>query len=83
MSLNTQYIERLKNNCAVISAIDSGNLLSVGLALKNKYSNKKFILAADNDRFSTTNVGVQEANRVATEIGAIVVIPLFNRTCTL
>lgn len=75
----SQYIELLKDKCAVVSAIDSGNLLSVGQALKSKYPNKKFILAADNDRFSTTNVGVQEANRVSTEIGAIVVIPQFNQ----
>ena len=75
----SQYIELLKDKCAVVSAIDSGNLLSVGQTLKNKYPNKKFILAADNDRFSGINVGVQEAEKVASEIGAIVVIPQFNQ----
>jgi len=63
-------------NKPVVVAFDKGNLESVVATLKNKYPAVEIIIAADNDiKENTSNVGVEEANRVASIYGCKVVIP--------
>lgn len=59
--------------------MDAGNISNVAKALKDKYPDKLYVIAADNDRFSKVNVGVQEANKVAEDIGAVVIVPEFSQ----
>lgn len=63
-------------NKPVVVAFDKGNLESVIKALKNEFPTVEIIIAADNDiKENTPNVGVEEANRVASIYGGKVVIP--------
>ena len=52
----------------------------VAKAISEKYPDKPLIIAGDNDRFNANgNVGKLTAEAVATEFGAKVVIPEFNK----
>lgn len=70
-------INNLKGKTKVVAAMDAGNISIVGRSLKSKYPDRVFIIAADNDRFSSENVGVIKAKQAAQEIGAKVIIPDF------
>lgn len=61
----------------VIVAFDSGNLKAVAIEIRKKYKDKKIIFAADNDQFSSINVGVEKAFEAAAEVQGIVVKPEF------
>ncbi|MDR2077756.1 MAG: DUF927 domain-containing protein [Rickettsiales bacterium] len=62
---------------AVAVAFCKNNLYRVVEALKNKFPDKEIIIAADNDlkEGDSSNVGVEEAKRVADRYGCAVVIP--------
>lgn len=72
-------IENYRGITKVVAAMDAGNISNVAKALKDKYPDKLYVIAADNDRFSKVNVGVQEANKVAEDIGAVVIVPEFSQ----
>jgi len=66
----------------VIVAFNSGGLEPASLAAKEVFPTAKFILAADNDRWTVVNgvpknVGVESAHKAAQAIGATVVWPEF------
>lgn len=61
----------------VVAAIDAGNLLPVAQSLRERYPNKHFVIACDNDHLSEKNVGVDEGKKAAEAINAAVVIPKF------
>ena len=61
---------------AVAVAFNVGNLESVILALKNKYPDKKIILAADNDiKENAPNIGVLRAKELGNKYSCKVIIP--------
>lgn len=62
---------------AVAVAFFADNLKPVALALKNKYPNQQFIIAADNDRFKKVNMGIRKAKEAAIAIRGKVAIPNF------
>lgn len=73
---------REATNChfGVVCAMTSHNLHDVAKAISEKYPDKPLIIAGDNDRFNANgNVGKLTAEAVATEFGAKVVIPEFNK----
>lgn len=59
----------------VAVAFDAGNLLTVGLSLREKFPNIKIILCADNDAETFGNPGLTKAQEAATRIGAYLAIP--------
>jgi len=65
-----------------VACFDAGNLKPAALALKKKYPEARFIVMADNDRFTTqplNNPGVHYAREAAEAIGAPIVIPQFEQ----
>jgi putative DNA primase/helicase len=68
---------------AVVCAMNCGNLLAVAQALRAKYPNRKLIVAADNDAYTTdqsgkpTNPGLEKATNAARTIEAWLAIPGF------
>ena len=66
----------------VVVAFNAGNLLPVAKAVQSNFSNKKIIIAADNDQFTEGNPGVTKANEAAQAIGAVVITPDFS-ACSL
>ena len=63
----------------VISAMDSGNLESVAVSIRNKYGDSlKIGIAADNDHMTKNNPGVTFAEKAAKAVNATVIIPKFN-----
>lgn len=77
--------EATGQNVAV--CFDSGNLLPVAKAYRERYPNLRIIIAADNDHHLPkqqtatgrylSNVGVEKATLAAAEVGAAVLIPEF------
>ncbi len=65
----------------VLVAFDAGNLLAVSTAAREKWPELPIIIAADNDQYSESNVGVTKATAAAWQIGAAVAIPVFNEVC--
>lgn len=72
-----------------IAAIDSGNIKPVLEALSKAFPETRFIIAADNDKFTLNakkepwNVGVERANEAAAAIGgATVISPIFDKLPT-
>ncbi|WP_336056473.1 toprim domain-containing protein [Nitratireductor sp. CH_MIT9313-5] len=64
----------------VIIAFDSGNLMPVAKLMAAKYPGARFLIAADNDRFTTKpieNPGLTKAREAAEAIGAKVAYPVF------
>lgn len=63
----------------VVVAFNAGNILSVSQALRDKYPDGKFAIAADNDHKLESrpmgNVGILKAQEAAQAIGAQVLIP--------
>lgn len=70
----------------VVCAFDSGNLKPVALSMREKYPDSKFVIAADNDRFTKDqkgkllNVGILKAQEAAGIIGAGCIWPEFPET---
>ena len=72
--------EATNGHFGVVCAMTSHNLHDVAKAISEKYPDKPLIIAGDNDRFNANgNVGKLTAEAVATEFGAKVVIPEFNK----
>lgn len=68
----------------VVVAFDSGNLKPVAQAIREKYSNLKIFLCADNDCYHEKgiNPGVEKAKDAAQAVDAKVIIPKFKDTST-
>ncbi|KAI93426.1 hypothetical protein T281_16730, partial [Rhodomicrobium udaipurense JA643] len=72
-------LHQATGHCAV-AACDAGNLAPVAIALKEKRPSARFVICADNDRFTTqpvNNPGLHFARMAADAIGAPLVIPQF------
>ena len=71
-------------NEPVVVAFDSGNLKPVAQALREKYSNIKIIICADNDCYHETgiNPGLEKAKEAALDTKAIVIYPAFKDSST-
>ena len=66
----------------VFVTFDSGNILPVAKAIREKYPHARFLFAADNDRHTKKpidNPGVTKAREAAEETGGVVAIPEFER----
>lgn len=77
-------IHQLTGWCVIV-AFDAGNLLAVAQAMRDAMTDCTFIIAADNDQWTTepvNNPGVTYAGQAAAEIGALCVIPQFTDTST-
>ncbi len=64
-------------NYPVVVAFDCGRLATVGKAVRAKYPKETIIIAADNDTHLATNPGKTKATKAAKDIGATVVLPVF------
>lgn len=64
-------------NEAVAVAFDAGNIKPVAEAIKQKYHALNIIIAADNDQFTTTNIGIEKAKEAAQLVGCKYVFPEF------
>ncbi len=64
---------------AVAVAFDAGNLVSVAMALREKFPRLPMVIAADNDTETPGNPGVTHAERAARAIGAALAVPQFPR----
>lgn len=62
---------------AVVCALNCGNLLAVSKSLREKFSSREIIIAADNDQFTDGNPGVTKADEAAKAIHAKVAVPQF------
>lgn len=63
--------------CLTFAAFDAGNLLNVGKFLREKYPFARITIAADNDQYKRKNAGVAAAQKVACEIDADIILPIF------
>ncbi len=63
----------------VVIAFDSGNLLSVTEAIKNKYSDKTIVICADDDFTNKVNTGLNKATEAASKFGVKLSVPLFGK----
>lgn len=62
----------------VLAAMNAGNLLPVGLAVRQAYPDIKIVFAADNDRFNPAgNVGKDKATEAARICNGFVLLPEF------
>ncbi len=62
----------------VACAMTAGNLTAVARAFRDKYPKKRFIIVADNDRFTPGNPGLQKAKEAAKAVRGSYVCPSFN-----
>ena len=68
-----------------VVAFDAGNLLSVVIAIKNKYPDKEIVICGDDDRFSAKpsgepyNSGRENASKAAEAVAGIAVFPVFKK----
>lgn len=68
---------------ATVAAMNAGNLLVVGLEIRQKYPRVSMVFAADNDRFNKAgNVGKLKAEEAARACNAKVLIPEFPENST-
>jgi len=61
----------------VAVAFHAGNLLPVAKAIRDKFPNKKLIIAADDDWQKDINTGLVKAKEAASLVGAFLAKPLF------
>lgn len=61
----------------VAVAFHAGNLLPVTIAIRDKFPNKKLIIAADDDWKKDPNTGLVKAKETALEVGGYLTIPTF------
>jgi putative DNA primase/helicase len=62
---------------AVFCAMNSGNLLEVAKAARERWPQREIIIAADNDQFTDGNPGLTKATATAKAIRAKVAVPQF------
>lgn len=63
---------------ATVAAMNAGNLLSVGLALRQAYPTTRLVFAADNDRYNAAgNIGKDKAEQAARIVAGSVLLPEF------
>ena len=63
---------------ATVAAMNAGNLLSVGLALRQAYPTTRLVFAADNDRYNPVgNIGKDKAEQAARIVAGSVLLPEF------
>jgi putative DNA primase/helicase len=62
----------------VIVAFDAGNLLPVGLNIRNAFPVQKIIICADNDIGNEINIGRIKAQEAAAEINGDAIVPTFD-----
>jgi putative DNA primase/helicase len=62
---------------AVICAMNSGNLLEVAKAARERWPQREIIVAADNDQFTDGNPGLTKATAAAKAIRAKLAVPQF------
>lgn len=74
-------VSRLSRGKQVVVAFDVGNMVNVAKLMRETYPDARITIASDNDHHkgAEKNIGLNKANEVAKEIGAIVVTPPFNR----
>lgn len=62
----------------VIAAFDSGNLMAVAMAVREKFPDRPILIAADNDHANKHgNIGTMKAEEAAKAVGAMVTAPFF------
>jgi len=66
--------------CAVLCAINCGNLLDVAKAARELWPQREIIVAADNDQFTNGNPGLTKATAAAKAIRAKLAVPQFKNT---
>ncbi|GFM33726.1 DUF3987 domain-containing protein [Desulfovibrio subterraneus] len=64
----------------IVMAVDAGNLMSVGRALREKYPDAFCVFCADNDAWTEGNPGRAYAQKAAHEIRGTVCLPEFEDT---
>jgi putative DNA primase/helicase len=69
-----------KPDALIIVAYDCGNLRPVIQNISGKYSDRKIIIAGDNDLTKPRNIGKEKAEEVAKEFGFEAVFPTFKNT---
>ncbi|TXH70420.1 MAG: hypothetical protein E6Q83_05995 [Thiothrix sp.] len=63
---------------ATVAAMNAGNLLPVGLALRQAYPTARLVFAADNDRYNSVgNIGKDKAEQAARMVSGWVLLPEF------
>jgi putative DNA primase/helicase len=62
----------------LICAMNSGNLLEVANAARERWPQREIIIAADNDQFTDGNPGLTKATAAARAIRAKLAVPQFN-----
>lgn len=62
----------------VVLAFFASNIVPVAIAMRAKFPNKKIVIAADNDQWTSGNPGMSYAREAADKIGAAVVFPKFS-----
>lgn len=62
---------------ATIAAFDSGNVVHVAEAFREKYPEKPILIAGDDDRHLPTNPGRTKAEAAAEKVGGLAVFPIF------
>lgn len=76
--LATAYTVYQWKQCATLAAMNAGNLLPVGLAVRQAYPSTPIVFAADNDRYNAAgNVGKDKAEQAARIVSASVLLPEF------
>jgi putative DNA primase/helicase len=65
-------------NCCVVIAFNCTNLLAVATLIRKKYPGKTLILAADNDKFTICNNGLNKAREAAQNLGIEITFPCFD-----
>ena len=66
----------------VVVAFNAGNLMPVCQALRSRFENLTVVIAGDDDRQNTANVGRKKAIEAAESIGATLLFPELCKTCT-
>lgn len=67
---------------SVVCCFDAGNLAYVASLLAQKYPDSELIFCADNDRFNEINTGIEKAKKVARQLKAKVIFPVFDENDT-
>jgi len=68
----------MATNSPVVVAFDAGNIEAVLKNIKEKFSDKNFVITADNDLYSEKNIGLQKAQQAGLKFGAKVISPNFH-----
>lgn len=63
---------------AVAVAFDTSGLLPVAQVMREKFSDARLVLCADNDQWTSGNPGVTKARAAAEAVGGLLVIPQFS-----